>query len=54
MLLTMHLSATETMNYAALRTALRATAAKMARKRGSRFAQLVGSDGTIKDVLEVV
>lgn len=53
MLLTMHLSVTETLNYAALRTELRRTARTLASKRGSRFAQLVAADGRILDILEV-
>jgi hypothetical protein len=52
MLLTMHLSVTETMNYAALRSALRGTALKLARKNGRRFVQVVGSDGRIRDIIE--
>ena len=54
MLLTMHLSLTETINYPALRASLRGTARKLASERGRRFAQVVGSDGRILDILEVL
>ena len=52
-MLTMHLSVTESINYAALRTSLRAAACKFARNAGKRFAQVVASDGRIVDVLEI-
>lgn len=53
----MHLSVTETINWStspALRSALRGTARTLAYKQGRRFAQLVGSDGRILNILEVV
>jgi hypothetical protein len=53
MLLTMHLSVTETINYPALRTSLKETARTLAHKHGRRYAQVVGSDGRILDILEV-
>lgn len=52
MLLTMHLSMTETLNWRTLGGELRATAARMARAKGRRYAQLVGADGRILAVLE--
>ncbi len=54
-MLTMHLSLTETVNYAGhVRAEARRCAANLARRRGARFAQIVASDGRIVDVLEVV
>jgi hypothetical protein len=52
MLLTIYLSQTETLAYAAMRGALRAEARCRAVLRGRRFAQIVGSDGRILDVIE--
>lgn len=52
MLLTMHLSATETQTYATQRDSIRADALRFAQKKGQRFAQIVGVDGRILDVLE--
>lgn len=52
LLLTMHLSESETQAYAAKRESIRADALRFARKRGQRFAQIVGVDGRILDVLE--
>jgi hypothetical protein len=51
---TIHLSVTQTLNYAVNRAALKDDARGLARKAGRRFAQIVGSDGRILDVLEVV
>ncbi len=53
MLTTVHLSTTETLNYTTERAALRAFAHQTAWKRGSRFVQLVGSDGRILDIIEI-
>lgn len=53
-MLTMNLSATETLNYAAKRAELRNATRSAARKQSKRFAQIVGSDGRILDVLEVM
>ncbi len=54
MLTTVHLSTTETLNYAAERASLRAFAHQTAWKRGSRFVQIVGSDGRrILDIIEI-
>lgn len=55
MLLTMHLTVTETAHYAHpdVRAKLRNTARTLAHKSGRRFAQVVGSDGRILDVLEI-
>lgn len=53
MLTTIHLSATESLNYAALRASLRTAARKLAAARGSRFVQLVLADGRIADILEI-
>lgn len=51
---TMYLSATETLNYrGATRADLRFRTAELAYSHGRRFAQVVGSDGRILDVLEV-
>lgn len=52
MLLTMHLSETETQTYATARDSIRADALRFARKQGQRFAQIVGTDGRILDILE--
>jgi hypothetical protein len=52
MLLTMHLTDTETLTYATQRTLIRADAIRLARKGGRRFAQIVSVDGRILDVLE--
>ncbi len=52
MLLTMHLSETETQTYAVKRDSIRADVVRFARKGGQRFAQIVGTDGRILDVLE--
>lgn len=52
LLLTMHLSDSETLAYATKRDMIRADALRAARKRGQRFAQIVGVDGRILDVLE--
>lgn len=52
LLLTMHLSESETLTYASRRDAIRADALRLARKAGQRFAQIVGTDGRIFDVLE--
>jgi len=49
----MHLSLTETLNYATVRANIRATAQAFAKQRGRRFAQIVAADGRILDVLEV-
>jgi hypothetical protein len=54
MLLTMHLSESETKAYATKRDAIRAAALRLARKRGQRFAQIVGAHGRILDVLEAM
>ena len=51
--LTLNLSLTESLNYAALRTELRAVATRHARRTNRRFAQIVAADGRIVDVLEV-
>ena len=53
MLLTMHLAPSETNNYAARRAAIKADAEFFALREGRRFAQIVGSDGRILDVVEV-
>jgi hypothetical protein len=52
MLMTVHLSETETLAYATLRAAIRSDALRRARKGGQRFVQIVGVDGRIRDVLE--
>jgi hypothetical protein len=52
MLLTMHLTDNETQAYAIKRASIQADALRLARKRGQRFAQIVGVDGRILDVLE--
>lgn len=52
MLLTMNLSESETKAYARIRDAVRTDALKRAYKLGRRFAQIVGVDGRILDVLE--
>jgi hypothetical protein len=53
MLLTMHLSITETISYRELRGAIKCLASAHARRSGRRYAQVVGCDGRILDVLEV-
>lgn len=54
MLLTMALTEAETADYrGAIRTAIKADARIAAAKRGRRYAQVVGSDGRILDVVEV-
>jgi hypothetical protein len=53
MLLTMHLSITETINYSELRGAIKCLASAHARRAGRLYAQVVGCDGRILDVLEV-
>lgn len=52
MLLTMNLTETETQAYATRRATIRGEALRLARKTGRRFAQIVGVDGRILDVLE--
>ena len=52
MLLTMNLNDNETQAYAARRATIRGEALRLARKAGRRFAQIVGTDGRILDVLE--
>jgi hypothetical protein len=52
MLLTMHLTDTETQAYATQRALIRDAALRTAKKQGRRFAQIVGVDGRILDVLE--
>ena len=52
-MLTLNLSATESLNYAVLRTELREAATRHARRTNRRFAQIVAADGRIVDVLEV-
>ena len=52
-MLTLNLSATESLNYAMLRTEIRAAAVRHARRANRRFAQIVAADGRIVDVLEV-
>jgi hypothetical protein len=54
LLLTLNLSETETQTYASKRESIRADALRFARKRGQRFAQIVGTDGRILDVLEAM
>lgn len=54
LLLTMHLTESETQAYAVKRSVIRADALRLARKRGQRFAQIVGVDGRILDVLEAM
>ena len=49
----MHLSTTESLNFAQLAPELKATARALARKANRRFAQLVLSDGRIAAVVEV-
>lgn len=54
MLTTMYLSESETRSYrGATRADIRWRAAEFAYSRGSRFAQVVGSNGRILDILEV-
>lgn len=52
MLLTMNLSETETQTYASKRDSIRADVLRLATQQGRRFAQIVGTDGRILDVLE--
>lgn len=53
-MLTMHLSYTESANYAgAVRSEIKATARRMATLRGKRYFQIVGANGRILDVGEV-
>jgi hypothetical protein len=52
MLLTMNLSESETLAYASKREMIRSDALRTAKKQGRRFAQIVGVDGRILDVLE--
>lgn len=52
LLMTVHLSESETLTYAELRNTIRSDALQMARKQGQRFVQIVGVDGRIRDVLE--
>ncbi len=52
-MLTLNLSATESLNYAVLRSELREAATNHARRTNRRFAQIVAADGRIVDVLEV-
>ena len=53
-MLTMHLTETETVGYkGAVRVGAKRLAITTARKMGKRFAQIVGSDGRILDVVEV-
>lgn len=52
MLLTMNLTENETQAYATRRAVIRSEAIRLARKAGRRFAQIVGTDGRILDILE--
>ena len=52
-MLTLNLSAIESLNYSMLRSELRAVATHHARRTNRRFAQIVAADGRIVDVLEV-
>lgn len=55
MLITMHLSESETAGYRGdVRVGVRRLAHTTARKMGKRFAQIVGADGRILDVIEVM
>jgi len=53
-MLTLHLTENETVGYrGAVRVGVKRLALTTARKMGKRFAQIVGSDGRILDVVEV-
>lgn len=53
-MLTMYLTESETVGYKGLiRASVKRLARSTARKMGKRFAQIVGSDGRILDVVEV-
>jgi hypothetical protein len=54
LLLTMHLSDSETKAYASMRDSIRADALRFARKQNQRFAQIVDANGRILDVLEAM
>lgn len=51
-MVTVNLSACETQAYATRRAVIRSEALRLARKAGRRFAQIVGTDGRILDILE--
>lgn len=53
MLLTVNLSLSETRAYRTMRTDICNWAKSHARFHGRRFAQIVGTDGSILDVIEV-